>query len=308
MPLVGTKCCQTGEDTDFEYCLGCARTGEPKNCQYPLPLIKFMAGKEKHREGIGLSATGIISCARQNVLLRENDYYESPGMFRPLFQGEVWHRAVEAYLSDEHDMIVETRFERDIEVDGELFTLSGMPDQIMPDRALITDVKRVNRKVVCDDGEGKHDSYCLRKPYPEHEQQINIYAWLIRDGRIACPPNLRDQCRNSPIRIRIDKGGIVYEGNDGSKKLSVSIWTDDEQESFVRERLRPLVRYEGGGPLPELLPATVHVARASGRPYVKRHWKCDRCPVRAICDARAMEETGLDPNQADYWKVGQVDG
>src|SRR4051812_7930122 len=112
MPLVGTICCQTGEPQEFGHCLSCARTGQPGSCKYPLPLIKFMENKERSREGVGLSATGIIACPRQNVLLTDTDYYEKPGNFMAQFRGEIWHEGFEKWLVDEPDIISEVRLEK----------------------------------------------------------------------------------------------------------------------------------------------------------------------------------------------------
>lgn len=280
---------------------------------HPLPLIKFMANKESSREGVGLSATGIIACARQNVLLTETDYYEDPDNFMAAFRGEIWHDGFEKWLRDEPDITSETRLEKAVEIilDGESIwvVLSGKPDQVHRPRGLVTDTKSVGRNVVCDPvklSEKQYD-FCermrLKEPYPEHEAQVNIYAWMHREGH--------EVGTGLPVDVRITRGGIIYIGNDGkrSRKFPVRIWSDEEQDAYVAARVRPRAIYERTGELPDLLPAErIIKARNTGKKYVKRNFKCDFCPVRSTCDALALARTGLDPNTPEYWEAIRGNG
>jgi hypothetical protein len=310
MPLVGTICCQTGEPQEFAYCMECARSGKPRACEYPLPLIKFMENKERSREGVGISATGIIACPRQNVLLTDTEYYEDPSKFMAAFRGEIWHDGMEKWLKDESEIVSEVRFER--EYKG--IVLSGKPDQIYPSRGLVTDTKTVGRPVACNPETMTERAYqyCermkLKVPYPEHEAQVNVYAWLLANGTVVSENPW--YALGSTVSLDITLGGIIYIGDGGKsvKKLPVRIWSREEQDQYIAERLSYRINYQASGELPPLLPIEKIVkARNTERRYVKRNFKCDWCPVRRECDQLAIYATGLDPNEPEYWDAIGVD-
>jgi hypothetical protein len=326
MPLVGTICCQTGQPQEFSHCLQCARTGQPASCKHSLPLIKFMANKEKSREGVGLSATGIIACPRQNVLLTDTDYYEKPGNFLAQFRGEIWHEGFEKWLVDEPDIISEVRLEKEVVVElGDRYdrgaatnpvhlTLSGKSDQVYRSRGLITDTKTVGRAVDCDPNRlnERQMQFCermkLKEPYPEHVAQVNIYAWLWDGGTVVSENPW--YAVGEVVHLDIVQGGIIYigEGGKSERKFPVEIWSREEQERYIHERLRYRARYTAFGQLPPLLPVEKIVkSRNTERRYVKRNFKCDWCPVRRECDQLAVRDTGLDPNEPEYWDAIGID-
>ena len=303
MPLKGPICCQTGLPGNFEHCLAAARGTGPRMCQHPLPLMKFMATKEQSRQGVGLSATGIISCPRQSILLSEVDYWEPPEKIMPLFRGDVWHAAMEMWVKDEPDIISERRLEK--EVEG--IVLSGKPDQVTPSRGLIVDYKSTNTPVDCEhlvEWPGLYAQCEKRKikaAKEEHEQQVNIYAWMHRGGRYVDT--------GEPVDIRITAGGIIYIDGRTSKKFPVRIWSDAEQNGFVRSRVFPRLQYLATGDLPPvLLPDKITTSKKTGRRVVKRNWRCRWCPVKNECDEIAVAETDLHPDEAEYYDWAYRDG
>lgn len=278
MPLSGLQCCQGG-DQPIEACMNRAAYGGPGACRFPPSLLHQMAGHEEHRKGAGRSATGLLACPRQHILLREHEYVENPDSYYPLFEGEAIHTIMELHGAFA-GWVQEVRYARDIEIDGRTYTITGKPDAFNPTLGLIRDYKTTRTLIDCT--KKKYPSeWCLEYAKDEHVQQLNIYSWILYDGY-----NVET---GEQVAYDIDYGEIYYL-NRGVKSFQVPIWHPDVQDTFVRERLSPLVEHDLTGTLPEVLPSSISVAKKTGKETIKRHWRCGYCPVRTICDRLAEEE------------------
>jgi hypothetical protein len=295
MPLAGTICCQTGEPQDFAYCMSCATTNEPDSCDHPFFLIKAMRDNAKSRTGAGLSATKLMDCDRFHVLSDDYgfDYYESPDDYKARFTGTVIHGGIEKFTSGEPDVISEKRFFRDIEVrfvdddgeiHGEVFTLSGQMDLIYPHWMLD------GREVVKVTDAKSGGSRALRKdlkPLDSHVEQVNIYRWILANGRPEVPEVVTTPTRegdvvteiDAPVSFDVQVATILYIKNGAMVEVDVPLWPLDETE----EHIRGLIADGKGYKLPPILPSRFVKSR-SGELGEIRHWKCDRCPLREVCD------------------------
>jgi hypothetical protein len=222
--LQGVICCQTGLPESFKTCQCKARE---RGCLFPLPLIDTMAKNEASREGAGWSATTILGCARQNVLKLTEPYHESPAEYHARWRGEGVHLMAEQH--GPYDGVVqEVRISKSIDVDGELFTITGKPDWY--------DV--VNRHL--DDW--KSTKVCPKVVYDDHKYQVNIYAWLI-DGGTWSTGEISD--------VTPDTASIIYIDPSRSVTLEVELWSTDAVEALIRRKLAPVKRYQDTGELPE---------------------------------------------------------
>lgn len=275
MPLVGIKDCCQGGDQPFDHCLSCARE---MTCVHPLALIKYMQRNERLREGISYSATSIIGCARRHILQQGIPFFENPLTAVARFYGDASHDLTEKLLSGE-DVVTERRLWKSILVDGEEFVLSGKPDQQWFDDTII---------------DLKNTGHIPKEPYPDHESQVNVYAWMHRGGWDAS---------GEVINLDITRGFVTYMSPKGQTSVThaVRIWSPEEQDAFIGSRLRQYLDYLNTFQLPPVLPATIRYAPKSGRPLMMRDFRCDYCPVREACDQKALEATGIDPNTIEYW-------
>jgi hypothetical protein len=267
MPLVGILCDDPkfkGEQYDFDTCLRCAATGGPRKCNTPYQLIYAMGQNQVERKDAGISATMLLDCARRVVLQKEVDYYEHPSAFWPRLRGTLAHLLVEQYSDGLEPKIAEVRFRRTIEIDGVAFEITGKPDMILPERKLIIDYK--SNKNVEDNYQPMKDG----KAKKEHIEQINIYRWLIGGGV--------NMDTGEITNIDIEEGQILYfDLMRWKEPISVPIWTLEETEEFIRERVRPLYIHETTGELPPKLTDF----------FGDAHAFCSFCPLRKECYSRA---------------------
>jgi hypothetical protein len=286
MPLVGIQCCQGGV-RDFDECIHCAAYGEPHACDYPLPLLRYMKDHQKERAGLGYSATGIIACARQDILLREYDYTESPKSFQAVFNGEAHHALMEKWGCDLPGIVCEKRFARCVEVvipEGTTtLCLSGKPDQLYPEGGVVIDYKTTSWPFLeCPNFQP--NCHAMDAPKEEHVDQVNIYSWILADGE--------DVATGDHVAWDIHTAYIQYYQGKYQKSFPAPIWTEEVQTRYVRELLESRARYELTGELPPVLPDQVKVISRGPRKGTeerKRHWRCGFCPVRDVCDQLAEE-------------------
>lgn len=266
MPLVGVICDDPkykGITYDFDTCLQCSRTGGPRSCSSPYPLIYAMTQNSVERRDAGISATMLLDCSRRVILQQEEDYYEPPSAYWPRLRGTLAHLLVEQYCDGLDPKVAEVRFKRTIVIDDEEFEITGKPDLILPDRKLIIDFKS-NKDV-----EDSYQPMKNGKAKTEHVEQINIYRWLVSGGVNTETGEI--------THIDIDYGQILYfDLMRWKTPISVPIWPLETTEEFIRSKVRPLHKYKTEGILPEKIKDF----------FGDRHIWCQFCPLRDQCDAR----------------------
>lgn len=237
MPLAGYMCCRDGKPHDFDDCLAANREGL---CQHSLSLLSAMQLNARRRAGIGISSSVLNVCPRQYILSQEHDYYESPADFYNRWRGSFGHYAIE--MGGPYTGIVqEVRFYRTISVEGVPFTISGQPDWVDIGRQHISDAKFVAR--------------APNAPYQDHENQINVYAWLLEGGytmyggrqlhissKVGWDYSLPDdwEAQTADVNYMDAKGEHIYP---------VILWTEEARERFITQRLTPYKQYSETGSL-----------------------------------------------------------
>lgn len=258
MPLSGTRCCQTGEPAEFGYCIGCATTGAPAPCKYPFFLLEAMRSNEDSRRDAGISASTLGACPRFTILARDHDYVESPRDYLPRFTGTVIHGGIEQFTSIP-GVIAERRYFRTTHVDNEPITLSGKMDIVLPNW-------RGHGKIIDMKTGGRRQLTPTMEPYDSHTEQVNVYRWILAS------PDDEDG-------IPIEEASIIYIKDGATQEVPVELWPLEVTEAFVRQKVEELVVPD----LPPILP---------DQPNGDRHWKCQRCPLRVICDSYPEEGIG----------------
>lgn len=257
MPLVGYICCRDGKTREFSECIKANREGL---CQHSLSLLSAMKMNAERRAGIGISSSVLNMCPRQHILSERNDYYEAPQDFYNRWRGSFGHYAIE--MGGPYPGIVqEVRFYRTIDVDGTPFTISGQPDWVDVDKRHISDAKFVGR--------------APKQPYQDHENQVNVYAWLLEGGEVWGDCTVdglyrrggNEHCNPLPEGWEAQTASVNYMDAKGEHIHPLSIWTDEARERFIRERLRPHKIYKETGNLAQI-----------GVRGTEESWKSKFCP------------------------------
>lgn len=235
MGLVGFKCAKPSRKHDsaklvsFEDCISCAQTTK-NECHFTAPIIKAILDREEEKRE-GITVTQLSGCLRESYLSSKYDYYADLEQLYFAFRGEIAHLIIERY--QEEDAIVEQRFYR--KYNG--IKISGKPDVILADKKLIRDYKTTK--------EVPRFSY----PYRNHSQQLNLYAWLV------------------PYEIK--RLQVVYLDMKGVKVCEAQLWSEEEVEALLKEKLPVLDAAFSRGIVP---------------PADFDNWQCNGwCNVKAIC-------------------------
>lgn len=268
--LVGILCDDPkheGEFFTFDACLLCASTGKPRRCENALPLIAGMRDNRIHRKDAGLSATMLLDCARFQALAQEHDYAEHPKGFWARFRGSLSHALMEAYDPEDPNILQEVRYRKSVVIDGIELFITGQSDFIDLNRKLIVDYKSIGSVSKVKNG-----------PKEGHEEQINIYRWLVAGGQPLLKDDEGKTYWGDPVDYEIRYGGIQYFDMSNQKRHRVRIWPLEETEAFVQERARPFAEWRRTGELPSVLEDV----------WGKRSWKCAHkwCVLRDVCDGR----------------------
>jgi len=154
MSQIGFICCD-GEKRTFADCISHALSCQ---CPWTPAVLEAMAANVRPEQPC-LTVTELIACARQTVLKKRNDWYETPASAYAKFRGSMFHKAIEGSNSG---AIVEQRFTTTLP--GGV-VISGQPDLIYPDQHLLLDFKTTR--------------YLPKEPYPHHVWQLNAYRYLV---------------------------------------------------------------------------------------------------------------------------------
>lgn len=239
MPLAGFLCqANPTVKVSFEDCLECARSGE-NPCDFTPEMLKAMV--DGGNRGTEIHATSLNTCLRQTALQLRIPFWAKPSDYWLILMGRLVHKGLEHWR--EPNSIIERVFTR--VVAG--LKIVGQPDAIYPKLKLIRDWKKP-------------------KSFPRqaklwHEQQLNIYRWLLAP------------------EIEVDKLEVVYFGGE-PRRFAVPTWPMAQTDAWIKERasvLAPALRPDNG---PDHLPP----AEGGITPGF-----CLMCPVRGAC-ADAMKK------------------
>lgn len=247
MPLTGTLCCQSGNPESFQHCTNEAHEGR---CQHSIALLAAMSKNSPSREGITFSPSTLSTCPRWQVLSEKNDYYEAPSDYYKRWLGAGTHSAI-AMSGPYEGITQETRFYRDISIEGDKFTVSGQIDWFDQRRQHLEDFKRV--------------SYIPKQLRADHEAQANVYVWILAGNEI-------------PVRT----ASVRYLGNNGEEVKPVPLWSEEAVESYIRTKLWPVAVYHQDGNL-----AKLHVSDSDKWKAAYCPFKSDHNPGRCCMASEA---------------------
>lgn len=335
MPQIGWLDPATGQGESFEHWLAQAEQhGEALGFPYEVLLGMYRQEKGDHRPN-GITVTQLLGCARSVYLRGSDDYFAPAESGYDAFRGVIGHAMLEK--AQHPGAIVERRFWRMYR--GE--AISGQLDKFMvidadgnPSRAMTEAWSDYLDKMfayeqalaagfepgeveepaapfdpetvtfVIEDWKTKDKVPFGIYVYDGHKSQGNIYRWLVR------APRARVAIKFVYVSMKEVKGLPVYNGGKfaNGRERPVQVWTDDEVEAFLDERMRVLaLQKKLGRPLP------YHKVPADDL------WECDWCPVKAQCyqqagaEMRAEWEKGKDvdrvpPRNADDEKKVKLPG
>jgi len=192
--------------------------------KYNLPqtLVNAVSRSTYTKEGANLSATELLSSPRITQLRRLNQEHLEEDVMDRVWSvfGSAVHHVLEQGKAD--NQIVEQRLHS--ELDG--WTISGAIDLQTrePDGIIISDYKTTGVWAVMNEKR-------------EWEEQLNIYAWLVRRNSIMPVKRLEI------VAILKDWNRREAETREGYperevKVINITLWSYEEQEEFVRHRIQ----------------------------------------------------------------------
>ena len=245
MPIKGIICGCDGTKQEFDTCIHAHETFGERNCHAPVELIRSMKNNLATRANAGWSASTLLSCPRAVALLETYDYYEPLHVGWNKARGTYLHTMLESEMVASDNVIAEVRIEK--YYNG--IRITGKPDKVYKAEGIIMDYKSKYRLPT--------------KPDPSHEAQMNVYVWLL-DGGVL----LHDDGTREPVNVKISKGGMLYitwntPRDSQFLKMGYPIWSPQQIEEFLEQRVTPLAEWKRTGELPQC------------NPYIKGPWDCD---------------------------------
>jgi hypothetical protein len=205
MPQIGFVCCD-GEKRRFADCIQHALACQ---CPWTPAVLEAMAANIRPEQPC-LTVTELLGCARQTVLKKQLDWYETPASAYAKFRGSMFHKAIEG---SNGGAIVEERFAITLPSG---VTISGQPDLIYPDQHLLLDFKTTR--------------YIPKEPYAHHILQLNAYRYLVwgtyEIWNLEVAYFDMSSCRRLPVPLMdmgkvesflVQQGSAVTEGLTGSQ-------------------------------------------------------------------------------------------
>ncbi|HOM26572.1 MAG TPA: PD-(D/E)XK nuclease family protein [bacterium] len=198
--IKGIYCKRREAVLDLNECIECSKTNF--ECQIFTEYLIWL-NKDDSEYSKDLTVTKLLSCPRRAYFYAHLDYIIEPEDFYALFRGSIIHSFLQTYKDSE--CIVETRFTKKYKN----IEISGTPDKIDTKRKIIYDFKTIAGRI--------SDDYSLRwdNPHLEHQVQLNLYYWLLKDI------------------FEIERLCLVYIGSDCSKKYLIKIRTEDDKKLYT---------------------------------------------------------------------------
>jgi len=240
MPFTNFLCEITGQSISVENCIAHAAResgrltelvgANGERCHFTPALLRGIAEalKDEPMPDGAVRVTQLLGCAKRFQWQTIVNYAVYPHDGYALFRGQIGHTIVERYHGDEI-LLSEER----LTVTFGGVAITGKPDAVLCDHHI--DDYKTTRRVP-------------REPYEHHEQQVNLYAWLIERAR----------------GVQIETASIVYLDMGEVARLTVPVWKRKATEKFLRERI---ALWHAGTPMPSA-------------------WECKTCPLGDECNVR----------------------
>jgi len=270
--LTKIKCSAGKGVMEKDACLDCARRGE-NVCGMDYSLLAAMYANNEDRTG-EIHVSDLLSCPRKVYFQKTQPAVEMPHEMLARFKGSAIHNSLQ---------------ESNKALAGFPPLYSEMPlsvDDLVGrlDLVYMTD----DRKWRLVDYKSAKEIYTKLTPYGEHENQVNIYAWMLAKMHGVKPDEIFIQyismagptqcvkCRVSvnwtPDGFQCPACGRMFEkGHLGAMMVPVRIYSDEEIEAVVNHR-KGLIK---------------KALEKSELPVAEPGWICRFCPFE--CDMRGSE-------------------
>lgn len=234
--------CEAGsKKVSFDECLKCAQA--KSRCNYTYQMLRGMSALIRKPKDDTVHVTELMPCLRRSYFDRFEDIYLRPRDMFVRFRGQLGHLVCEQW-KPEKGSLVEQVFIR--KTNG--VSITGRPDEVIPDRKLIRDYK-TTRYV-------KNANL----PYGNHPEQLLMYRVLVQP-------------------IEIDTLEVIYFDMARVVRWTLRKGNDKNQERWDIPKV--------GAWLDKMatdLMAAIKTKTAPKRELDKEHWLCKSyCEYRHIC-------------------------
>jgi hypothetical protein len=258
MGRVGIRCEVDDQPYTDKDCRACAakwgtrrdaNTGEMRHCRFNYPMVMALTKPNHSRKDAGISVTMLTApCPRQAVWKTLYPYHAYLWWMWAAWDGTQIHAGLDPFR--EPGTMAERRLGKVI--NG--IRITGQFDRYIPSVGRIEDYKTKNHTDI------------FTKPPAEYEEQMNLYAWMIRTGCADVKTGERVQGEVREMFL------YPLSHKEPGWPVPVPIWPDERVEAFVLERLQPFLGHRFD---PDYLPPRSFDPKRGGL--------CKRCPFTTRC-------------------------
>lgn len=229
MPVNGFLCVITGQPVSFDHCIGHAmREGAElarRGCSFTPAVLRGIAQtlQDQPMPNGAIRVTQLLGCPRRTQWQAAHTYAVDPRSAYNLFRGQIGHAIIESHHGSEI-LLSEERLSATFAG----VTITGQPDAVVDTKRRHLDDYKTTARVP-------------REPYENHIAQVNLYVWLLHRA----------------AKVSIQTASILYLDMRSVARLPVPIWSRQQTERFLRERIR---FWQAGATIPS-------------------EWECKSCPL-----------------------------
>jgi hypothetical protein len=272
-------------------------------CQYSPDILESMRREDLHVEEGTYSATQLLNCDRQDVLVNqiEGGYYQDVDSSWATLRGSMVHALMERQTyPGAVEVIRERRLHTTVATSFGRIPFSGQIDLLVV-KKIEDNIARVKVVDFKSTYQIDHDLVAAKD---DHQMQINIYKWLVestmffkQDGFVApvvvdeleiVYADMRKARRFTSVQgERVDKGKLIrkletYAGDEVLEHYSngklyetihlqpIRFLSNEQIEKWVVRRIEAKERAKRG--------------EMPGRIADDRRWLCMYCPVNKECE------------------------
>jgi hypothetical protein len=287
-----------------EDCRACALT-TTRPCHLTPDILEKLRTTERDLPPRMYTPTMLLGCDRHYALsVDSQNHYTDIENAWPMLRGSMVHSLMENEATNYPGAelaIREVRLSTPISTAYGTFQFAGKPDLVVIRDISQDKVASVDIIDYKSTGEIKHDKIAAS---PEHQMQVNMYAWLVQkelpaylaDDRtwpIGIAPYLVEHVEINSLQIlyadmkktrlfisdqtRTDKGKLINRSPREHETLTlepIHLLEADEIEQWIKMRIEDMERAQEV--LPPVLPE-------------ESRWMCLHCQVKEACEAKMKE-------------------
>lgn len=192
-----------------------------------LPVLVAMEEQVREERGLWVSPSQALVCPRLRVLQLTEPYYVRPEWVWAAMSGSAIHRRLADVRLEGALQEIPLRGSVEVRLDGKevAFPVQGTADLYLPGERRLIDIKTTGKRIL--------------EPLAEHELQVNIYAWLLRENGYPVEHAelwyVQQGLRNGRVQRRL---------------VRVEILPHEEVTALLEAIAEPLARYVEEGVLP----------------------------------------------------------